>query len=72
MGALTNTPRTAHVIARKPCIVLKLDLKVLDRENQSLKLKFYEVFVETLIRRLETTTTRLSDVLGRISDEKKT
>ncbi len=72
MGALTNTPRTAHVIARKPCIVLKLDLKVLDRENQSLKLKFYEVFVETLIKRLETTTTRLSDVLGRISDEKKT
>jgi serine/threonine protein kinase len=60
MGALTNTPRTAHVVARVPCIVLKLDLKVLQRENPDLKLKFYHIFVETLITRLEQTTRRLS------------
>jgi len=60
MGALTNTPRTAHVVARVPCIVLKLDLKVLQRESPDLKLKFYHVFVETLITRLEQTTRRLS------------
>ena len=60
MGALTNTPRTAHVVARVPCIVLKLDLKVLQRESPDLKLKFYHIFVETLITRLEQTTRRLS------------
>lgn len=60
MGALTNTPRTAHVIARAPCIVLKLDLKILERESLDLKLKVYQVFVETLIKRLEQTTKRLT------------
>jgi hypothetical protein len=60
MGAFTKTPRTAHVVAREPCIVLKLDLKLLERESPDLKLKFYQVFIETLISRLETTTKRLS------------
>jgi serine/threonine-protein kinase len=60
MGALTKAPRTAHVIAREPCIVLKLDLKVLERENPDLKMKFYQIFIETLIERLEHTTKRLS------------
>jgi len=60
MGALTNTPRTAHVIARVPCIVLKLDLKILERESPDLKLKFYQVFIETLIKRLEQTTKHLT------------
>ncbi|MGO9571494.1 MAG: protein kinase domain-containing protein [Desulfomonilaceae bacterium] len=64
MGAFTKTPRTAHVIAREPCIVLKLDLKVLERESPDLKLKFYQVFIETLISRLETTTKRLSGEQG--------
>ena len=61
MGAFTKTPRTAHVIAREPCIVLKLDLKVLERENPELKVKFYQIFLETLIERLENTTRRLSE-----------
>jgi eukaryotic-like serine/threonine-protein kinase len=60
MGAFTNTPRTAHVVAREQCIVLKLDLKVLERESGALRLKFYQVFIETLIHRLEETTRRLS------------
>lgn len=60
MGAVNKTPRTAHVIAREPCIVLKLDLKVLDRESPDLKTKFYQVFIETLIQRLEQTTKMLS------------
>jgi CRP-like cAMP-binding protein len=60
MGALNTTPRTAHVIAREPCMVLKLDLKVLDRESPELKTKFYQVFIETLIQRLEQTTKMLS------------
>jgi serine/threonine-protein kinase len=60
MGAFTKTPRTAHVVAREQCIVLKLDLKVLERESGALRLKFYQVFIETLIHRLEETTRRLS------------
>jgi serine/threonine-protein kinase len=60
MGAFTNTARTAHVVAREACIVLKLDLKVLERESPNLKLKFYQVFIETLISRLEDTTKRLT------------
>ena len=60
MGAVTRTPRTAHVIAREACIVLKLDLKILERESPALKMKFYEIFMRTLIERLEKTTRRLS------------
>ncbi len=62
MGAITMTARSAHVIAREPCIVLKLDLKVLERESPNLRMKFYQVFIETLIQRLEATTRRLSAV----------
>lgn len=61
MGAFTMSPRTAHIIAREPCIVLKLDLKVLERESPELRLKFYQVFIETLVGRLEATTRRLSE-----------
>lgn len=60
MGAFTKTARTAHVIARQSCIVLKLDLKVLERQSPPLRLKVYQVFIETLIERLEQTTKRLS------------
>ncbi len=60
MGAFTDTPRTAHVVAREPCIVLKLDLKVLERESPGLRLKVYQVFIETLIKRLDETTRHLS------------
>jgi serine/threonine protein kinase len=70
MGALTNTPRTAHVIARVSCIVLKLDLKILERESPDLKAKFYQVFIETLIKRLEQTTKRLTSDKD-IPDSKK-
>jgi eukaryotic-like serine/threonine-protein kinase len=58
MGAFTRSARTAHVIARELCIVLKLDLKVLERESPDLRLKFYQVFIETLVNRLEKTTKR--------------
>lgn len=60
MGAFTNTARTAHVVAKQPCIVLKLDLKILERKSPELKVKFYQVFIETLIKRLEQTTKLLS------------
>ncbi len=60
MGAFRNTPRTAHVIAKTPCLVIKLDLKMLARENEALKYKFYEIFIQTLSERLEQTTMRLS------------
>lgn len=60
MGAFCNSPRTAHVIAKTPCLVIKLDLKVLARENEALKYKFYEIFIQTLSERLELTTMRLS------------
>jgi serine/threonine protein kinase len=35
MGAFTKTPRTAHVVAREPCIVLKLDLSARTRKPGS-------------------------------------
>lgn len=60
MGAINKTPRTAHVVAKEPCLVLKLDLKVLERESPDLKVKFYQVFIETLVQRLEETTKRVS------------
>jgi CRP-like cAMP-binding protein len=74
MGAVTRTPRTAHVIAREACIVLKLDLKILERESPALRMKFYEIFMRTLIERLEKTTRRLSsdrkrDAKARLSEQ---
>ncbi len=60
MGAINKTPRTAHVIAKEPCLVLKLDFKVLERESPDLKVKFYHVFIQTLVQRLEETTKQLS------------
>jgi CRP-like cAMP-binding protein len=70
MGAYTRSPRTAHVIARELCIVLKLDLKVLERESPDLMLKFYQVFIETLVNRLEKTTKRYGEQQQAIAEEK--
>ncbi|MDQ7782735.1 MAG: serine/threonine-protein kinase [Desulfomonilaceae bacterium] len=64
MGAINKTPRTAHVIAKEPCLVLKLDFKVLERESPDLKVKFYHVFIQTLVQRLEATTKQLSSYGG--------
>ncbi|MFH0825351.1 MAG: serine/threonine-protein kinase [Pseudomonadota bacterium] len=61
MGAYTKSARTAHVIAREPSLVVKLDLKVIERESPDLRIKFYQVFMETLIDRLEKTTKLLSE-----------
>jgi len=60
MGAFTQQPRSAHVVAKEPCIVLKLDLKIVEREDPDLKLKFYKIFIETLAGRLNTATVQLS------------
>jgi serine/threonine-protein kinase len=70
MGAINKTPRTAHVIAREPCLVLKLDFKVLERESPELKVKFYHVFIETLVQRLEETTKQLARCDGSTSAAK--
>ncbi|MFC1834452.1 protein kinase [Thermodesulfobacteriota bacterium] len=64
MGAFTKMPRTAHVIAKDACLVLKLDLKLVDRETDQLRLKFYRTVMKTLIERLEETTRRLIDARG--------
>jgi eukaryotic-like serine/threonine-protein kinase len=74
MGAFTNSQRTAHVIAREICIVLKLDLKLIERESGDLKIKFYQVFIETLVSRLEKTTKRYGaqqKALARVRDRVK-
>jgi serine/threonine protein kinase len=70
MGAINKTPRTAHVVAKEPCLVLKLDLKVLERESPDLKVKFYQVFIETLVQRLEETTKQVS-IQGGVSQATK-
>lgn len=67
MGAINKTPRTAHVIAKEPCLVLKLDLKVLERESPDLRVKFYHVFIQTLVQRLEETTKQLSRCDGSLT-----
>ena len=71
MGAVTRAPRSAHVLAKEPCLVLKLDLKVLERENPELKIKFYELFLNTLSERLATTTRRLIKRRKRKSSDKE-
>lgn len=65
MGAFSRSPRSAHVIAKESCLVVKLDLRSIERENPDLREKFYRVFLKTLIERLDHTTALLSDLKRR-------
>ncbi len=62
MGYLTNTRRTATVVARTEVSLMKVNASTIDNAAEDTQLRFLKVFVRTLIERLSGTTTALSQL----------
>ena len=62
MGYLSKARRTASVIAKAECSVMKVNAETIDSANQSTQLRFHKVFVKTLIERLTYTTGLLTEI----------
>jgi serine/threonine protein kinase len=65
MAVLTHTDRAASVIAIDECTLLRVESRVLDHASAGCQLRFNKMFLQTLIRRLSHSNTRL--VLARKS-----
>jgi len=62
MGYISNTKRTATVIANTEVSLIKINSSTLDRAEESTQLRFLKAFVGTVINRLEQTTSILSQL----------
>ncbi len=62
MGYLTNTRRTATVVARTEVSLMKVNASTIDNAAEDTQLRLLKVFVRTLIERLSGTTTALSQL----------
>jgi eukaryotic-like serine/threonine-protein kinase len=60
VGFLTKAKRTASVIATSSALALKVNATLMDQLSQDCQLKFYKVFTELLIYRLQMTSAKLS------------
>ncbi|MGH8447023.1 MAG: serine/threonine-protein kinase, partial [Solimonas sp.] len=60
IGFLTPSKRTATVVATSRVLALKVNATLLDQMSRDAQLRFYKVFVETLIYRLSVTSAKLS------------
>ncbi|MEJ2761542.1 MAG: serine/threonine-protein kinase [Gammaproteobacteria bacterium] len=60
MGFLSNTERTASVIAKTDTSMIRLNASTLERADPATQNRFLKVFVETLIGRLKHTTSALA------------
>lgn len=60
IGFLTAAKRTATVVATTQTLVLKANATLMEQLSQDCQLRFYKVFVETLIYRLSVTSAKLS------------
>lgn len=56
MAYLTGEARSATIIAKNECILLKLSSTLLNRLPESIQLLFYKNFTQTIIRRLSKNT----------------
>jgi CRP-like cAMP-binding protein len=62
MGYLARAKRTANVIAKTDVSLMKVNSTTLDRAATDTQLRFFKVFVKTLIERLSETTSILSEL----------
>ena len=60
VGFLTKAKRTASVVATSSALALKINATLMDQLSQECQLKFYKVFTELLIYRLNITSAKLS------------
>lgn len=67
MAFLTETRRTANVIAREPVIALKLDRVLFDRLSPEIREKFKDRIIEKLVTRLDTANKDLARLNATIS-----
>ena len=60
MGFLSQTERTASVVARTDAGIIQLNASTLERADQATQIRFLKVFVNTVIERLKQTTSALT------------
>ncbi|MFH1092204.1 MAG: cyclic nucleotide-binding domain-containing protein, partial [Pseudomonadota bacterium] len=60
MAYLGKTKRTATILAATSAIMMKLNVSVIDQTSMSTQLRFYRVFLSTLIERLARTSEMLT------------
>ena len=60
MGFLSQTERSATVLAKTDVSLIRVNRATLDRANQETQLRFLKVFVETVVERLKQTTAILT------------
>ena len=56
MGFITNTERTALVLAKTDVWIIKVNASTLDSADEGTQLRLRKVFVETVTERLKQTT----------------
>jgi CRP-like cAMP-binding protein len=52
MAYLTGEARTATIISKRDCILLKFSSTLLSRLSESIQLLFFKNFTQTIIKRL--------------------
>ncbi|TAJ94452.1 MAG: cyclic nucleotide-binding domain-containing protein [Gammaproteobacteria bacterium] len=62
MGYLNQTKRTATVVSKTDVSLIKVNAATLDRAEESTQLRFLKAFVNTVISRLDQTTSSLSQL----------
>ncbi len=60
MGFIAGQQRTASIIATSSVTVLKVRAALIERVSLNCQLRFHKVFLNTLVKRLSLTTTRVS------------
>jgi serine/threonine protein kinase len=66
MAYLGRTERTASIVALSDVMLMKINASLMDRASSPTQLRFYKVFVNTLIKRLTKTSELLSQT-GNVS-----
>ncbi len=61
MGFIAGKQRTASIFANSNVTVLKVRAALIERVSLNCQLRFHKVFLNTLVKRLSMTTTRVSD-----------
>ena len=60
MGFLSRTKRTASIIAKDEVLLVQIDSSLIEKASIICQLRFNQIFLRTLISRLERTSEKLS------------
>jgi CRP-like cAMP-binding protein len=62
MGFITNTERTASLLAKTDVSIIKVNVSTFDSADEGTQLRLLKVFVETVTERLKQTTSILNQL----------